>query len=118
MACTRTLVTITITLKILFFSFQLVTSFQPKDFNLVSANKPCNQLKNRTLDLLPVESARVHLTPKPGVDGSDYINATWFQGTDIFIYKVYIIYNKFVWLKFMYMKLALSCFKNRYCNSF
>jgi receptor-type tyrosine-protein phosphatase gamma len=68
-------------------SFQLVASFQPKDFNLVSANKPCNQLKNRTLDLLPVESARVHLTPKPGVDGSDYINATWFQGTDILIYK-------------------------------
>jgi receptor-type tyrosine-protein phosphatase gamma len=65
--------------------FQLVTSFQPKDFNLVSANKPCNQLKNRTLDLLPVESARVHLTPKPGVDGSDYINATWFQGTNMHI---------------------------------
>lgn len=60
--------------------FQLVTSFRPKDFNLVSANKLCNQMKNRTLDLLPVESARVHLTPKPGVDGSDYINATWFQG--------------------------------------
>jgi receptor-type tyrosine-protein phosphatase gamma len=38
-------------------------------------------MKNRTLDLLPVESARVHLTPKPGVDGSNYINATWFQGT-------------------------------------
>jgi receptor-type tyrosine-protein phosphatase gamma len=66
-------------------SFQLVTSFQPKDFNLVSANKPCNQLKNRTLDLLPVESARVHLTPKPGVDGSYYINATWFQGMNIHI---------------------------------
>lgn len=87
MACTRTVLTFTVPLKIHFFSFQLVTSFQPKDFNLVSANKPCNQLKNRTLDLLPVESARVHLTPKPGVDGSDYINATWFQGTDIIIYK-------------------------------
>lgn len=72
--------------------FQLVTSFQPKDFNLVSANKPCNQLKNRTLDLLPVESARVHLTPKPGVDGSDYINATWFQGTNIHI-KCTVFYN-------------------------
>jgi protein tyrosine phosphatase len=87
MACTRNTFTFTVPLKILFFSFQLVTSFQPKDFNLVSANKPCNQLKNRTLDLLPVESARVHLTPKPGVDGSDYINATWFQGTNIIIYK-------------------------------
>ncbi|KAJ9581538.1 hypothetical protein L9F63_023279 [Diploptera punctata] len=66
--------------KMLETQFKLVTSFQPKDFNLVSANKPCNQLKNRALDLLPVESARVHLTPKPGVDGSDYMNATWFQG--------------------------------------
>lgn len=30
--------------------------------------------------MLPVESSRVHLTPKPGEDGSDYINATWIQG--------------------------------------
>jgi len=91
MVCTRTILTFIVPLKSFFFSFflsfQLVTSFLPKDFNLVSANKPCNQLKNRTLDLLPVESARVHLTPKPGVDGSDYINATWFQGTNIIMYK-------------------------------
>ncbi|KAK7794416.1 hypothetical protein R5R35_010393 [Gryllus longicercus] len=60
--------------------FKHVTSFQAKDFNLVSANKPCNIMKNRSTEILPVESARVHLTPKPGVDGSDYINATWFQG--------------------------------------
>lgn len=60
--------------------FQLVTSFQPKDFNLVSASKPINQPKNRSQDLVPVENARVHLTPKPGVDGSDYINASWLVG--------------------------------------
>lgn len=32
------------------------------------------------MDILPVESSRVHLTPKPGEDGSDYVNATWMQG--------------------------------------
>lgn len=60
--------------------FQLVTSFQCKDFNLVSANKTINQVKNRSSNILPIESSRVHLTPKPGEEGSDYINATWMQG--------------------------------------
>ncbi|KAJ8913189.1 hypothetical protein NQ315_009026, partial [Exocentrus adspersus] len=60
--------------------FRLVTSFLCKDFHLVSANKPINQPKNRCAVILPVESSRVHLTPKPGEDGSDYINASWFQG--------------------------------------
>lgn len=57
-----------------------MTSFQCKDFNLVSANKPINQPKNRSATILPIESSRVHLTPKPGEEGSDYINATWMQG--------------------------------------
>lgn len=30
--------------------------------------------------LVPIESARVHLTPRPGEDGSDYINASWLPG--------------------------------------
>lgn len=65
---------------ILFVFSQLVTSWKPKDFNLVSATKPCNTVKNRNMDTVPIENARVHLTPKPGIDGSDYINATWFSG--------------------------------------
>lgn len=59
---------------------QLVTSFICKDFHLVSANKTVNQPKNRCPTIVPVESSRVHLTPKPGEDGSDYINASWLQG--------------------------------------
>ena len=59
---------------------RLVTNFQPRDFNVVSAVKPVNRDKNRSLDHLPMENGRVHLTPKPGVDGSDYINATWLMG--------------------------------------
>lgn len=42
--------------------------------------KPVNREKNRSSDHLPMENGRVHLTPKPGVDGSDYINATWLMG--------------------------------------
>ena len=60
--------------------FHLVTNFVVQDFHLSSAIKPCNTHKNRNAALVPVESARVYLTPKPGVDGSDYINATWLQG--------------------------------------
>lgn len=41
--------------------------------------EPVNVCKNRS-SLLPLEGSRVHLTPKPGEDGSDYINATWLQG--------------------------------------
>ncbi|KAK0083318.1 hypothetical protein PV326_006773, partial [Microctonus aethiopoides] len=60
--------------------YNLVTSWKPKDFNLVSATKPCNVHKNRISEIIPIENARVHLTPKAGIDGSDYINATWFAG--------------------------------------
>ncbi|KAK4304169.1 hypothetical protein Pmani_023889 [Petrolisthes manimaculis] len=60
--------------------YKLVTQFQPRDFNLVSAGKACNQEKNRSPNHLPTENGRVHLTPKPGVEGSDYVNATWFMG--------------------------------------
>ncbi|XP_023290155.1 tyrosine-protein phosphatase 99A [Orussus abietinus] len=60
--------------------FKLVTSWKPKDINLVSATKPCNIHKNRNMEIIPIENSRVHLTPKPGIDGSDYINATWFSG--------------------------------------
>lgn len=78
-----------------------MVSFQPKDFNLVSANKSCNQVKNRILDILPIESSRVHLTPKPGIDGSDYVNASWFQGkmkSNIFVH--FNIFNDKIFLGF------------------
>lgn len=45
------------------------------------ALKPCNKGKNRSLNLIPLEAHRVHITPRaPGTDGSDYINATFFTG--------------------------------------
>lgn len=60
--------------------YKLVTSWKPKDFNLVSATKSCNINKNRNVEIVPIENSRVHLTPKAGIDGSDYINATWLPG--------------------------------------
>ncbi|XP_035225957.1 tyrosine-protein phosphatase 99A-like isoform X2 [Stegodyphus dumicola] len=60
--------------------FKLVTGFKAKDFGVVSATKVCNRGKNRNINIIPVESHRVHITPKPGKDGSDYINASFLQG--------------------------------------
>ena len=41
--------------------------------------KSYNDAKNRAHDLVPLEASRVGLTPKPCVEGSDYINASWLQ---------------------------------------
>ncbi|XP_014259978.1 tyrosine-protein phosphatase 99A [Cimex lectularius] len=61
-------------------NYKMVTSFEAKEYNHISANKPCNLIKNRSTEFIPLENSRVHLTPKPGIEGSDYINASWFLG--------------------------------------
>ena len=30
--------------------------------------------------MIPIESHRIALAPKPGIEGSDYINASWLNG--------------------------------------
>lgn len=45
-----------------------------------SANLPVNKHKNRLMNILPYESTRVCLEPIAGVDGSDYINASFCDG--------------------------------------
>ena len=60
---------------------QLATSFSPKPDDMFHALKPVNLSKNRTLDLVPVSVKRVLLPVQPGVEGSDYINATYLQVT-------------------------------------
>jgi len=57
-----------------------VVAFSPKEYDIVAARKSYNESKNRAHDLVPLESSRVGLTPKPCVEGSDYINASWLQG--------------------------------------
>jgi receptor-type tyrosine-protein phosphatase gamma len=58
--------------------FKLITDFVPKDIHTTSATKQVNQVKNRLI--LPLEGSRAHLTPKPGMDGTDFINASWLFG--------------------------------------
>jgi len=60
--------------------FKLVTEFAPSEYNYMSAQKEVNKAKNRDPALVPVEAHRIPLAPKPGVDGSDYINASWLNG--------------------------------------
>lgn len=58
--------------------YKLITAFVPKDIHITSATKVVNQVKNRMI--YPLEGSRAHLTPKPGMDGTDYINASWLFG--------------------------------------
>ena len=62
--------------------YNLVVNFVPNDYDHVAAKKPINVCKNRDPAVIPIESARVVLRAKPGVEGSDYINASWLQGHD------------------------------------
>ena len=50
--------------------------FVPKA-SFTSALLPPNKCKNRYFEILPYEKSRVSLTPLRGVDGSDYINASF-----------------------------------------
>ena len=60
--------------------FKLATAYHPQEAQFLAALKPGNQAKNQNFDYLPIESARVTITPKTGVEGSDYINASWLPG--------------------------------------
>ena len=60
--------------------FKLATAQQPHEGQFTSAIQPCNQTKNQNFDFLPIEAARVALNPRPGMEGSDYINASWLPG--------------------------------------
>ncbi|XP_019645755.1 PREDICTED: receptor-type tyrosine-protein phosphatase alpha-like [Branchiostoma belcheri] len=48
--------------------------------NMRSGNLPENLSKNRVLQVLPYDTTRVFLQQKPGVKGSDYINASFIDG--------------------------------------
>ncbi|XP_051550634.1 receptor-type tyrosine-protein phosphatase S-like isoform X8 [Myxocyprinus asiaticus] len=46
----------------------------------ISANLPCNKFKNRLVNIMPYETTRVCLQPIRGLEGSDYINASFIDG--------------------------------------
>ena len=57
----------------------LVSSYIPDEYDLLNSLKPVNVVKCRARALAPVEHARVTLAPKPGVEGSDFINASFLH---------------------------------------
>ncbi|XP_064387090.1 receptor-type tyrosine-protein phosphatase S-like isoform X2 [Halichondria panicea] len=46
----------------------------------VQSSLPCNVIKNRYANINCFDDTRVRLSPTPGVDGSDYINANYIDG--------------------------------------
>lgn len=62
------------------FLFQRLASAKAHTSRFVSANLPCNKFKNRLVNIMPYETTRVCLQPIRGVEGSDYINASFIDG--------------------------------------
>ncbi|VDI79187.1 receptor-type tyrosine-protein phosphatase delta [Mytilus galloprovincialis] len=60
--------------------FKRLANMKASPNRFISANLPVNKFKNRLVNILPYESTRVSLHPIRGVDGSDYINASFIDG--------------------------------------
>lgn len=61
-------------------SLQKLASSKAHTSRFISANLQCNKFKNRLVNIMPFESTRVCLQPIRGVEGSDYINASFIDG--------------------------------------
>lgn len=61
-------------------SLQKLASCKAHTSRFISANLQCNKFKNRLVNIMPFESTRVCLQPIRGVEGSDYINASFIDG--------------------------------------
>lgn len=59
---------------------QRLASSKAHTSRFITASLPCNKFKNRLVNILPYESSRVCLQPIRGVEGSDYINASFIDG--------------------------------------
>lgn len=75
-------------------------------YQFMRARNPMNKPKNRNSQILPVERGRVTITGRPGVENSDYINASFLPGywyKDAFIVTQYplestvVEYWKMLW---------------------
>jgi len=69
-----------ITSLLLEHQFKLVTQLQLTESQTSAALKVYNLTKNRNLDCVCTDSHRVMMSPRPGVDGADYINASFLPG--------------------------------------
>lgn len=60
--------------------FQRLANSKAHTSRFISANLPCNKFKNRLVNIMPYETTRVCLQPIRGLEGSDYINASFIDG--------------------------------------
>nr|XP_032633262.1 receptor-type tyrosine-protein phosphatase S isoform X15 [Chelonoidis abingdonii] len=60
--------------------FKRLANSKAHTSRFISANLPCNKFKNRLVNIMPYETTRVCLQPIRGVEGSDYINASFIDG--------------------------------------
>ncbi|XP_028855774.1 protein tyrosine phosphatase receptor type Fa isoform X7 [Denticeps clupeoides] len=60
--------------------FKKLANSKAHTSRFISANLPCNKFKNRLVNIMPFETTRVCLQPIRGVEGSDYINASFIDG--------------------------------------
>ncbi|XP_062279799.1 protein tyrosine phosphatase receptor type Fa isoform X3 [Scomber scombrus] len=60
--------------------FKKLANSKAHTSRFISANLQCNKFKNRLVNIMPFESTRVCLQPIRGVEGSDYINASFIDG--------------------------------------
>lgn len=60
--------------------FKKLAAIRTLPGRFVSASLAANKPKNRLVNVLPYESTRVILQPMRGVEGSDYINASFVDG--------------------------------------
>ncbi|MEQ2177261.1 hypothetical protein GOODEAATRI_001894 [Goodea atripinnis] len=60
--------------------FKRLANTKAHTSRFVTANLPCNKFKNRLVNIMPYETTRVCLQPIRGLEGSDYINASYIDG--------------------------------------
>ncbi|KAK5608394.1 hypothetical protein CRENBAI_026444, partial [Crenichthys baileyi] len=60
--------------------FKRLANSKAHTSRFISANLPCNKFKNRLVNIMPYETTRVCLQPIRGLEGSDYINASFIDG--------------------------------------
>lgn len=91
-------------LKLLFFSvlMQRLANTKAHTSRFISANLPCNKFKNRLVNIMPYESTRVCLQPIRGVEGSDYINASFIDGYRLVLINCHVVLS-------IHITLTLHC---------
>uniref|UniRef100_A0A3Q0SGM4 protein-tyrosine-phosphatase n=1 Tax=Amphilophus citrinellus TaxID=61819 RepID=A0A3Q0SGM4_AMPCI len=60
--------------------FKRLANTKAHTSRFVTANLPSNKFKNRLVNIMPYETTRVCLQPIRGLEGSDYINASYIDG--------------------------------------